>query len=152
MLREKRCRTECRGSVSIFFIIACAPHPWFKRIDLEFTIRGIDICASCLASHIFILAFNIQTDKSLATLQCVEQKHLQQIAFAFTGAAKDQRVGCGFVFGSTVKIDYDGTAIFVIPDIETLAVGFACIGKRKQICDTAYRQHPLEMFSKGIIA
>ena len=151
MLREKRRCSKGRGCVKILLIIAYIPHPWLKRIDLEFSVCGIDVGTSGFARHVFILALNIQADQFLATLQRIEQKHFQQMTLAFAGAAKDQRIGSRFVFGTTVKVNYDGTAVFIIPDIESLAVRFTCVSKWEKICHAGDRQHPLELFTKGIV-
>lgn len=102
-----------------------------------------------LVSH---FPLGIEANCPLAAFEDIDEQQLEQVAFALAGIAKDEKIGVALVLGAAVQVGDDGTAVFVIADIEAARVGLSGVGKGEQVGHAGGGEHPLELLSEHIPA
>ena len=93
---------------------------------------------------------HVQRDDRFPSLQKIEQEQLHQIRFALAGVAKNENIGRGFIFVTLVEVHDNIAAVLVLANVEALAVGFATVVEREQICHGAGWQDALVLRTEGV--
>ena len=138
------------GSVGVLRIAALVPTLRFQRIDAVYTPHQIHEAAADPLAHILLFMLHIQRYDRFARLQKIEQKQLEQIAFALAGVAQNQNAGGGFVVIPLIEVHQDIGAILILADIKAMGICLAAVVEWIQVSHRAGRQNPLKLLPEAV--